>query len=154
MPCEQFYSLDETHQGKLKLKSITVYQGMGGRIGGVRTELNNGNPAFLTPSFDLDSYHSHYEMELNGYAVDVISFQSEEENKYYFVPYGWKITFSNEEQQELDVVQNLQQDWRLKEYEHQYVKLEPNQTLIGIYGAKDWKDDFTRFGFIVKEKNE
>ena len=135
MPCAEFYRLDETAQELLELESMTVYQGMGGRIGGIRTELNDYSPAFLTPSFDLDSYHSRYEMDLHGFAVDVISFQSEEENEFYFVPYGFKITSSNEEQEELDVVQNLQQDWRLKEYEHQYVKLEPNQTLIGIYGA-------------------
>ena len=37
MPCTEFYRLDETAQELLELESITVYQGMGGRIGGIRT---------------------------------------------------------------------------------------------------------------------
>ena len=152
MPCEQFYTIPD--QDKVAIDSITVYQGMQGRIGGIRVELTDENiPAFQTPAFNLDSYNTEYEMKLQGFKVDEISFQSSEDNAWYFEPYGLKITSSDEGQADLDVVQNLQQDWRLKEYEHLYVKLEPNQTLIGVYGVQDYKEDFTRLGLIVKEKN-
>lgn len=126
---------------------------MHGSIGGIRVELTDGNPAFLTPEFDLDSYNTEYKMQMKGFKVNEVSFQSSEENSWYFEPYGLKITSSDEGQADFDVVQNLQQDWRLKEYEHLYVKLEPNQTLIGIYGVRDFKDDIIRLGLVVKEKN-
>ena len=65
MPCEEFYQ--RTDQETVAIDSITVYQGMHGSIGGIRVELTDGNPAFLTPEFALDSYNTEYKMQIGGF---------------------------------------------------------------------------------------
>ena len=151
MPCSAFNSRSD--KADIALKSLSVSHNGSSQFlrGGIRANLTDDSAAYETPKFSFDN-STNYEMNIADFNPKKISIQSFNSVKESHWPYGWKITSYDIGKSEIDVVGGLKKDVVNKRYEHEYATIEPNQTIIGIYGRIDSDSDLFSIGFIVKEE--